>query len=141
MGGIAGHAGLFTSISDAARFSRMMLGNGELDGVRVFKPETIQLMTSVQSVDGPKGRRGLGWDIDTSYSGPRGKWFPVGSYGHTGWTGGSIWIDPFSKSFIVFLSNRNHPTESGNVLPLRQLLGTLSAESISGSTFSTSRVH
>jgi uncharacterized protein YbbC (DUF1343 family)/CubicO group peptidase (beta-lactamase class C family) len=135
MNGIAGHAGLFTTISDSARYARMMLNEGELDGTRILKPETVRLMTSVQSVDGPKGRRGLGWDIDTSYSGPRGKWFPIGSYGHTGWTGGSMWIDPFSKSFIVFLSNRNHPTESGNVLPLRQLLGTLAAESISGFNF------
>jgi uncharacterized protein YbbC (DUF1343 family)/CubicO group peptidase (beta-lactamase class C family) len=135
MDGIAGHAGLFTTASDTARFARMMLGEGELEGVRILKPETVRLMTTVQSVDGPKGRRGLGWDIDTSYSGPRGKWFPVGSYGHTGWTGGSMWIDPFSKSFIVFLSNRNHPTESGNVLPLRQLLGTLAAESINGFNF------
>jgi uncharacterized protein YbbC (DUF1343 family)/CubicO group peptidase (beta-lactamase class C family) len=136
MGGVAGHAGLFTTAADLARFSRMLLAGGELEGVRILKKETVALMTTVQTPDAILGRRGLGWDIDTGYSGPRGKWFPLGSYGHTGWTGGSLWIDPFSQSFVILLSNRNHPTEAGNVLPLRQLLGTLAAESVSGFNFS-----
>lgn len=135
MGGVAGHAGLFTTASDLARFARMLLANGELDGARILKPETVQLMTSVQTPSSITGRRGLGWDIDTSYSGPRGKWLPIGSFGHTGWTGGSLWIDPFSKTFVIFLSNRNHPTESGNVLPLRATLGTLAAEAVRGFNF------
>ena len=92
---------------------------GELDGVRIFKPETVRLMTTVQSPPAIGARRGLGWDIDSGYSGPRGKVFPVGSYGHTGWTGTSLWIDPASQTFVIFLSNRNHPTESGNVGRLR----------------------
>lgn len=129
MGGVAGHAGLFTTANDVARFCRMLLNDGKLDGKRFFKPETIALMTSVQSPPN-NPRRGLGWDIDSAYAGPRGKYFPVGSYGHTGWTGGSIWVDPYSKSFVIFLSNRNHPTEAGNVLALRSLLGTLAAEAI-----------
>jgi uncharacterized protein YbbC (DUF1343 family)/CubicO group peptidase (beta-lactamase class C family) len=128
--GVAGHAGLFVTASDLARFARMMLNLGELDGVRVFKPETVRLMTSVQTPPGVNGRRGLGWDMDTGYSGPRGKWFPLGSYGHTGWTGTSIWIDPFSRTFVIFLSNRNHPTEDGSVIPLRAQLGTLAAEAV-----------
>lgn len=135
MGGVAGHAGLFTTAGDVARFARMLLAGGELGGVRVLQSETVKLMTTVQTPDEITGRRGLGWDIDTGHSGPRGKWFPLGSYGHTGWTGGSLWIDPFSQSFVILLSNRNHPTEAGNVLPLRQLLGTLAAESVSGFNF------
>ncbi|MEA3212188.1 MAG: hypothetical protein QOE70_5245 [Chthoniobacter sp.] len=135
MGGVAGHAGLFTTAGDLARFARMLLAGGELEGVRILKSETVRLMTSVQTPDAIAGRRGLGWDIDTGYSGPRGKWFPLGSYGHTGWTGASLWIDPFSQSFVVFMSNRNHPTEAGNVLPLRQILGTLAAESVRGFNF------
>jgi uncharacterized protein YbbC (DUF1343 family)/CubicO group peptidase (beta-lactamase class C family) len=135
MGGVAGHAGLFTTAADLARFARMLLAGGELDGVRILQKETVRLMTSVQTPEAITGRRGLGWDIDTGYSGPRGKWFPLGSYGHTGWTGTSLWIDPFSQSFVIFLSNRNHPTEAGNVLPLRQLLGTLAAESVRGFNF------
>ena len=135
MAGVAGHAGLFTTAADLARFARMMLGLGELDGARVFQPETVQLMTSVQTPPTLTTRRGLGWDIDSSYSGPRGEKFPVGSYGHTGWTGGSLWIDPASQTFVIFLSNRNHPTSAGNVIALRRKLGTLAAESLIGVEF------
>ncbi len=135
MGGVAGHAGLFTTAHDLALFARMMLNEGELAGVRVFKPETVRLWTSVQTPPGVAGRRGLGWDIDTGFSGPRGKLFPIGSYGHTGWTGTSLWIDPFSKTFLIFLSNRNHPTEAGSVGVLRAKLGTLAAEAVRNFNF------
>jgi uncharacterized protein YbbC (DUF1343 family)/CubicO group peptidase (beta-lactamase class C family) len=130
MGGVAGHAGLFITANDLARYARMLLNGGELDGVRIFKPETVKLMTSVQTPSNVNGRRGIGWDIDTGYSGPRGELFPLGSFGHTGWTGTSIWIDPFSKTFVIFLSNRNHPTEKGNVAALRRKLGTLAAQAV-----------
>lgn len=130
MGGVAGHAGLFTTAADLARYARMLLNQGQLDEVRIFKPETVQLMTSVQTPPALAARRGLGWDIDTGYSGPRGSIFPLGSYGHTGWTGTSLWIDPFSQTFVIFLSNRNHPDESGNVGALRRKLGTLAAEAV-----------
>jgi len=130
MGGVAGHAGLFLTAADLARFARMMLNGGELDGVRIFKPETVKLMTGVQSPEAVSARRGLGWDVDSPYAGPRGKYFPLGSYGHTGWTGTSVWIDPFSRTFLIFLSNRNHPTEDGSVIGLRNKLGTLGAEAI-----------
>ena len=135
MGGVAGHAGLFFTAADLARYAQMLLNLGELDGVRIFKPETVKLMTSVQTPSGIAARRGLGWDIDSGYSGPRGKIFPIGSYGHTGWTGTSLWIDPFSKTFVIFLSNRNHPTEKGNVIPLRATLGTLTAEAVADFNF------
>jgi len=130
MGGVAGHAGLFTTASDLARYARMMLNLGELDGVRIFQPATVKLMASVQTPPEISTRRGLGWDIDSAYSGPRGDIFPIGSYGHTGWTGGSLWIDPTSKTFVIFLSNRNHPTEAGNVISLRRRLGTLAAAAV-----------
>ena len=136
MGGVAGHAGLFITAPDLARYARMLLNEGELDGVRIFKPETVRLMISVQTPPLVAGRRGLGWDIDSPYSGPRGKLFPIGSYGHTGWTGGSLWIDPFSQTFVIFLSNRNHPTEAGSVIALRAQLGTLAAEAITDFDFS-----
>jgi uncharacterized protein YbbC (DUF1343 family)/CubicO group peptidase (beta-lactamase class C family) len=136
MGGVAGHAGLFTTAPDLARYARMLLNLGELEGARVFKPETVKLMTSVQTPEGVGARRGLGWDIDSDYSGPRGGIFPMGSYGHTGWTGTSLWIDPFSKTFVVFLSNRNHPDESGSVSSLRRVLGDLAAQSVPDFDFS-----
>ena len=134
--GIAGHAGLFTTAPDLARYARMLLQAGELDGVRLFKPETVQLMTSVQTPSSLPARRGLGWDIDTGYSSPRGHKFPLGSFGHTGFTGPSLWIDPHSKTFVVFLCNRVHPTERGpSVVPLRRTIGTLAAEAVKGFNF------
>lgn len=154
MGGVSGHASLFTTTGDLARFARMMLNGGELDGVRIFKPETIELMTRVQSppdLRSPDARnlpvkRALGWDIDTPYRTPphdyslaRGALFPVGSYGHTGWTGQMLWIDPFSKTFIVFLCNRYVPggkdTRSA-VSKLHHRLSTLAAEAVQGFDFS-----
>ncbi|HVY71134.1 MAG TPA: serine hydrolase, partial [Verrucomicrobiae bacterium] len=130
MGGVAGHAGLFTTASDLARYARMILNGGELEGTRIFKPGTVKLMASVQSPDEVPSRRGLGWDIDSAYSRPRGKWFPLGSFGHTGFTGTSLWIDPFSRTFWIFLSNRVHPSRSGNVLPLQARLADLCAEAV-----------
>lgn len=135
MGGVAGHAGLFSTASDLARYARMMVNMGELDGVRLFKPETVKLMTSPQCPPAVDVVHGLGWDIDSPYAGPRGSVFPIGSYGHTGWTGTSVWIDPYSKTFVIFLSNRNHPTEAGNVIGLRRKLGTLAAEAVIGFDF------
>lgn len=135
MGGVAGHAGLFSTASDLARYARMLLNGGALDGVRILKAETVELMTHVQTPLGISARRGLGWDIDSNYSGARGSLFPRGSYGHTGWTGTSLWIDPFSRTFVIFLSNRNHPNESGDVGELRRTLGTLAAEAISDLDF------
>jgi CubicO group peptidase (beta-lactamase class C family) len=92
-------------------------------------------MTSPQCPPGVDVLHGLGWDIDSPYAGPRGSVFPIGSYGHTGWTGTSLWIDPYSKTFVIFLSNRNHPTEAGNVIGLRRKLGTLAAEAITDFDF------
>jgi uncharacterized protein YbbC (DUF1343 family)/CubicO group peptidase (beta-lactamase class C family) len=135
MGGVAGHAGLFTTAKDLSRYARMLLNLGELDGVRILKPETVKLMTSVHSPEAVEARRGLGWDIDSGYSRPRGKVFPIGSYGHTGWTGTCLWIDPFSKTFWMFLSNRVHPDGKGNILPLQLTLGTYAAMAVDGFDF------
>ncbi|MEW6302372.1 MAG: exo-beta-N-acetylmuramidase NamZ domain-containing protein [Verrucomicrobiota bacterium] len=135
MGGVAGHAGLFTTARDLARYARMLLNGGALDGVRVLHPRSVELMTTVQSPAAAGSRRGLGWDIDSSYSGPRGKVFPIGSFGHTGWTGTCLWVDPWSRTFYIFMSNRNHPDGKGNVTPLRAVLGTLAAESVVGLDF------
>lgn len=121
VGGVASHASLFSTTADIARFARMMLNLGGLDGVRIFQTETVKLFTTVQSPPDLKSfaakdlpvRRGLGWDIDTPYRTPphhyslaRGALFPIGSYGHTGWTGQMLWIDPFSRTFVIFLCNR-----------------------------------
>ena len=132
-----GHAGMFTSAADLAKFARMMLNFGELNGVKLFKPETVELMTSVQSPARVDSWRGLGWDIDTGYSKQRGSLFPIGGYGHTGFAGPSLWIDPYSESIVIFMCNRIHPDGTGNVLKLRNQLGTLAAEAISDFDFSS----
>ena len=97
MGGVAGHAGLFSTADDLARFAQMMLNGGELDGVRLFSPLTVAKFTEPQTPPDQPILRGLGWDIDSPYSGNRGELFPIGSYGHTGFTGTSIWIDPSTQ--------------------------------------------
>jgi CubicO group peptidase (beta-lactamase class C family) len=135
MGGVTGSAGIFSTAADLARFARMMLNEGELDGVRVLKPETVRLMTGVQSPVNVTARRGLGWDIDSGYSRPRGLGFPLGSYGHTGFTGVFLWIDPFSKTFVILLTNRLHPDGQGNVNELYGVVSTLAALAVEGFDF------
>lgn len=128
MGGVAGSAGVFTTVGDVARYARMLLAGGVLDGVRILGPQSVRLLTTVQSPPG-LAQRGLGMDIDSPYARrPRGTVFPVGSYGHTGFTGCVLWIDPHSKSFYVFLSNRVYPDDKSSVLDLYTRMGTLAAQ-------------
>lgn len=129
MGGVAGHAGLFTTAADLARFARMMLNKGELEGAHILRPETVAAMTSVQSPAVVTARRGFGWDIDSDYS-RRGTHFALGSYGHTGFTGTSIWIDPFSNTFLVLLTNRVHPDGKGDIRALQRTMASLAAEAV-----------
>ncbi|MES2596117.1 MAG: exo-beta-N-acetylmuramidase NamZ domain-containing protein [Verrucomicrobiota bacterium] len=135
MGGVTGHAGLFTTAADLARYARMILGKGQLDGARVLKAETIQKMQTVQTAPTVFERRGFGWDIDSAYSRPRGEVFPIGSVGHTGFTGTSLWIEPASQSFVIFLSSRLHPDGGGSVRDLYELVGTAAAKCIPGFDF------
>jgi CubicO group peptidase (beta-lactamase class C family) len=133
MDGVAGSAGLFTTARDLARYARMMLNGGELDGVRILSRESVRLMTTVQSPSGIEAVRGMGMDINSPYAvRPRGTVFPVGSYGHTGFTGCILWVDPNSRTFYVFLSNRVYPDDKSNVLPLYTQIGTLAAQSARG---------
>jgi uncharacterized protein YbbC (DUF1343 family)/CubicO group peptidase (beta-lactamase class C family) len=132
MGGIAGHAGLFSTAHDLQLFARMLLGNGKLGNVRILSEAAVRTMTSPQTPPGMRTVRGLGWDIDTQYSSNRGDLFPVGtSYGHTGFTGTSLWIDPASNSYVIFLSSRLHPDGTGDVGALRSRVATVAAAAIS----------
>ncbi len=130
MGGIAGHAGLFSTARDLQRFARMLINGGVLDGARVLSPATIARMITPVTLPANAGTRGLGWDIDTSFSSNRGDLFPIGSYGHTGFTGTSIWIDPASKSYVIFLSSRLHPDGTGDVGVLRSRVATVAAAAL-----------
>lgn len=132
MGGVAGHAGLFSTAADLARFCRMILNGGTLDERRVLSPLGVERMTSRATPIGDENVRGLGWDIDSMYSTNRGDLFPVGSFGHTGFTGTSIWIDPSHDAFIVFLSSRLHPDGRGDVTELRGRIASIVAAALPG---------
>jgi uncharacterized protein YbbC (DUF1343 family)/CubicO group peptidase (beta-lactamase class C family) len=130
MDGVAGHAGLFSTAADLSRFCRMLLAGGRLGAARVLSPATVARMSSPSTPAGMRAVRGLGWDIDSPYSSNRGELFPIGSYGHTGFTGTSLWLDPASKSYVIFLSNRVHPDGKGDVTPLRARVATVAAAAL-----------
>src|SRR5207244_8601847 len=115
MSGVAGHAGLFSTADDLAVYCQMILNGGRYRSVRILSPLTVAEMTRPRLVSANGWTRGLGWDINTTYSTNRGDLFPLGSFGHTGFTGTSIWIDPASEMFVIFLSNRVHPNGKGDV--------------------------
>ena len=130
MGGVAGHAGLFSTADDLARFCQMLLNGGILDGKRVLSAASVARMTAPIVVSEDGATRGLGWDINTAFSSNRGELFPLGSFGHTGFTGTSIWIDRVSQTFVVFMSNRVHPNGKGDVTPLRAKVATVAASAV-----------
>lgn len=133
--GIAGHAGLFSTAQDLARYASAMLNRGEYAGTRIMKEDTWQLMTTPNAVpakrnNGEKyeGRRGLGWDMRTGFSTNAGAGRSQKAFGHGGFTGTVIWIDPEQDWFFIFLSNRVHPDGKGLVNPLAGEIATLVSE-------------
>jgi uncharacterized protein YbbC (DUF1343 family)/CubicO group peptidase (beta-lactamase class C family) len=131
MGGIAGHAGLFSTADDLAVYCQAILNGGELAGARILAPYTVERMLSAHSLPTSQ-MRGIGWDVNSSFSSNRGDLYPVGTFGHTGFTGTSIWIDPASESFVVLLTNRVHPNGKGDVTRLRSFVASIAAGSIVG---------
>ncbi|HEV2883763.1 MAG TPA: serine hydrolase domain-containing protein, partial [Pyrinomonadaceae bacterium] len=127
MEGVAGHAGLFSTADDLAIYAQMILNGGSYRGARILGPLTVAEMTRPRLVSDANWTRGLGWDINSSFSTNRGDMFPLGSFGHTGFTGTSIWIDPASNMFVVFLSNRVHPDGKGDVGPIRGRVASVAA--------------
>ena len=130
MGGVAGHAGVFSTADDLARFCEMMLRKGELDGTRLFSPLTVEKFTTPQSPADQPILRGLGWDIDSQFSGNRGDLFSIGSFGHTGFTGTSIWIDPVSDTYVILLANSVHPFRRPAITGLRGKVATIAAAAL-----------
>jgi uncharacterized protein YbbC (DUF1343 family)/CubicO group peptidase (beta-lactamase class C family) len=130
MGGVAGHAGLFSTAADLARYCRMVLGGGSLGATRILSPLTVQKMTSPATPAGMANVRALGWDLDSSYSSNRGELFPIGSFGHTGWTGTSVWMDPVTKTYVILLTNRVHPDGKGDAGPVRARVATVVASAL-----------
>ncbi len=127
MDGIAGHAGLFSTAADLSRFAQMLLCEGQLEGVKILKPETVKEMTRRQQVS--RGFRTLGWDSLSGYSSNRGDLFSDRAFGHGGFTGTSLWIDPELNLFVVFLSNRLHPDGKGSVNAIAGRIATVAAAS------------
>lgn len=116
MGGVAGHAGVFSTADDVAKFARAVLASGG----PILGEESVATMTSPQQPAGASVLRGIGWDIDSPHSSPRGDWLPRGSFGHTGFTGTSLWIDPASRTYIVLLTNVVHPRGGKSAVSLRR---------------------
>jgi uncharacterized protein YbbC (DUF1343 family)/CubicO group peptidase (beta-lactamase class C family) len=125
MGGVAGHAGVFTTADDLAKYAEMLLSMGK----GLFSPMTVQKFTEPASPADQPVLRGLGWDIDSPYSSNRGELFPIGSYGHTGFTGTSMWMDPTTHSYVILLTNVVHVKRGISLTSLRSKLATTIAAS------------
>ena len=120
MGGVAGHAGLFSTADDLAKFAQALLIGG--DGI--LSSMSVEKMTRPEQPPSAPVLRGFGWDIDSPFSSNRGDLLPVGGYGHTGWTGTSMWIDPTTKTYIILLTNAVHPRGKSNAIALRSKVAT-----------------
>lgn len=130
MNGVAGHAGLFSTADDLAIYCQMILNGGSYGKAHILSPLSVAEMIEPRLVSESGWTRGLGWDMNTSFSTNRGDLFGLGSFGHTGFTGTSIWIDPATEMFVVFLSNRVHPDGKGDVGALRGRVASIAAGSI-----------
>lgn len=106
LGGVSGHAGLFSSACDLSRFARLILGRGVIDGRRILSERAVNQMTSPRCYSNGAVVRGLGWDMASPFSAPKGSLFSDASFGHTGYSGSSIWIDPQQDLFVILLTNR-----------------------------------
>jgi CubicO group peptidase (beta-lactamase class C family) len=135
LGGVAGHAGVFTTTSDLNRFATMILNGGRYNGVQVFTERVITQMTSPYFYNNGKIIRGLGWDINSPFSSPRGTYFSDMSFGHTGYSGSSIWIDPEQDLYVILLTIR---LDYKNVRQFSQLRSDISTLAVS--IFSTPRI-
>jgi len=125
MGGVAGHAGLFSTADDLAKFAQQLLS-----GKAVLSRLAIEKMSTPQQPAAAASLRGLGWDIDSPFASNRGELLPVGSFGHTGFTGTSLWIDPTTNTYIILLTNAVHPIGEGSVISLRTRLATAVVHSL-----------
>lgn len=129
MGCISGNAGLFSTADDMALFSAMLLNQGQWKGVRILSPAALHILTTVPS-GFEKFGRSLGWDLSSAYSSNQGDLFSKRTYGHTGYTGTSMVIDPETETVLILLTNRTHPYDKGSVVRLRSLVANVVAGAI-----------
>jgi CubicO group peptidase (beta-lactamase class C family) len=127
LSGVAGHAGLFSTGRDLSIFCRMILGDGKVDGRRVLSERSVSQMTAPYFSRGGSVVRGLGWDITSPYASPRGRGFSDVSFGHTGYSGTSIWIDPEKDLYVIFLTTRLDYRHVSDFNRLRNDLSTIAA--------------
>lgn len=135
LGGVAGHAGLFSTADDLNRFATMILNRGKHNGAQIFKERVITQMTSPYFYNNGRIIRGLGWDIKSPFSSPRGNYFSDMSFGHTGYSGSSIWIDPDQDLYVILLTVR---LDYANLRQFNQLRSDISTLAVS--IFSTPRM-
>ena len=128
LGGVAGHAGLFSTAADLSRFCRMILSEGRVAGGMVLQERSVRQMTAPYFSRGGEVVRGLGWDIASPYSAPRGNGFSRASFGHTGYSGTSLWLDPGADLFVILLTSRLEYRKKGDFNQLRSDLSSLAAE-------------
>lgn len=131
LGGVAGHAGLFSSAADLAVFVRMLLGGGVLDNRRIFAERVVTQMTAPYFYSNGNVVRGLGWDIYSPYSAPKGNAFSEMSFGHTGYSGSSVWIDPQRDLFVILLTTRLDYRDKRHFSQLRNNISTLAMSNFS----------
>jgi uncharacterized protein YbbC (DUF1343 family)/CubicO group peptidase (beta-lactamase class C family) len=148
MGGVAGHAGLFSTADDLANYAQALIDAGSpfttgksgsttsqgsgasIRPQRVLSGLTIEKMATPQQPPMGTSLRGLGWDIDSPFASNRGELFPLGSYGHTGFTGTSLWIDPFTQTYVILLTNAVHPHVGASVISLRSKVANVVAQTL-----------
>lgn len=128
LGGVAGHAGLFSTANDLAVYCQMMLNRGTYANIRILSPRGVAVMTDTYTSG--TSLRGLGWDKLSTFSTNRGELFTDAAYGHSGFTGTSLWIDPGLDLFVIVLSNRVHPDGKGLINPVSGRVGTIAAAAI-----------
>ena len=127
LGGVAGHAGLFSTADDLARFSRMLLNSGELDGKKVLSARAVSQMTAPYYFRNGSIVRGLGWDRESPFSSPKGTLFSEVSYGHTGYSGTSVWVDPQADLYVILLTTRINYSNRRSFNRLRSDISTAAA--------------
>jgi CubicO group peptidase (beta-lactamase class C family) len=129
LGGISGNAGLFSTADDLAIFAKMMLNQGSFDGNRILSPLAVERMTEIYRIADLAGR-GLGWDLESGYATNQGDLFGPNAYGHTGYTGTSLVIDPDTQTILIFLTNSVHPEDKGDIISMRSRVANVVAGSI-----------
>ncbi|MBJ6751166.1 serine hydrolase domain-containing protein [Geomonas anaerohicana] len=132
LGGVAGHAGLFSSAYDLARYARLILGRGTLDGTRILSEQAVTQMTTPYACNNGRIKRALGWDVASPFSAPKGSYFSEASFGHTGYSGSSIWIDPQQDMFVIMLTRRLDYHNVHNFNQLRRNVSSYAAADLKG---------